>query len=134
MDKLAEQLRHDADAINVAVSVELDGRIHASLQGVRQESGRMPKDGGRHVSFWWASSLTGVAATIAIVGIINIREPEPEVAVTEPPPPTFDMPQFKWKPKPAILTESLEQELRNIESDLKKAEQAIKKDLDEIGI
>lgn len=134
MDKIAEQLRNDAEQIDVTVSAELDARIRASLQGVRQETGRMPAAGGRNVSFWWAGSLTGVAATIAIIGIINLSEPEPEAAVTEPPLPSFAMPQFKWKPKAALLTETLEQELRDIESDLKKAELRIKKDLDELGI
>lgn len=134
MDKLALQLRSDADDINVAVSAELDARIHASLASVRQESQRMPAAGKRNVSFWWASSLSGVAATIAIIGIINLGEPEPEIAVTEPPPQSFDMPKFTWRPKAAILTETLEQELKDIESDLKKAERVIKEDLDNIGI
>ena len=34
MDKLAKQLREDADRINVAISDELDERINASLRAV----------------------------------------------------------------------------------------------------
>ncbi len=131
MDKLANQLREDASKIDVAISPELDDRIHASLQGVAQEAKQSPGT-GRPVSFWWASSLTGVAAAIAIIAVVNLTEPEPEIAVTEPPFQAFAMPNFEWKPKPALLTQTLEHELSDIQSDLKKAERAVREDLDNI--
>ncbi len=131
MDKLANQLREDASKIDVAISPELDDRIRASLHGVKQDAKRSSGE-RRTSSFWWASSLTGVAAVMAIIAIVNLNEPEPEIAVTEPPIRAFAIPQFTWKPKPALLTESLEQELADIQSDLKKAEHAVREDLDEI--
>jgi len=132
MDNLAKRLREDADQIEVAVSPELDSRINASLQGVRQEASQPIATARRPAAFWWASSLTGVAAALAIVVIVNLQESEPEITVTEPAVQQFSIPRFNWKPKTAMLTETLEQELEDIQSDLKKAEQAVKDDLDEI--
>ncbi|MDH5305225.1 MAG: hypothetical protein OEW64_14155 [Gammaproteobacteria bacterium] len=134
MDKLAQQLREDANSIEVDVSPQLDARIRASLAGVRQETGRTSSGSTGRAPFWWASSLTGIAATVAIISVINLGEPDPEPAITQPPPQQFTMPQFTFKPKAAILTESLQQELDAIQSDLKKAEQVIKDDFDKIGI
>ena len=131
MDKLAKRLREDADQIEVLISPELDNRIRASLQSISQEGGSTAKN-RQSTSFWWASSLTGVAATLAIVAVVNLSEPEPEVGITEPPQQTFSIPQFDWKPKRAMLTETLDQELVDIQSDLKKAEQTVRDDLDEI--
>ena len=132
MDNLAKRLREDADQIDVAISPELDDRIYASLQGIRQEADQSVGASRRPASFWWASSLTGVAAALVLVTIVNLQGSEPEIAVTEPPVQQFSIPQFNWKPKPAMLTETLEQELEDIQSDLKKAEQAVKEDFDEI--
>jgi hypothetical protein len=132
MDNLAKRLHDDAEQIEVAVSPELDGRIAASLQGVQQEAGKSVAAGRRPASFWWASSITGVAAALAFVAIVNLTGSEPEIAVTEPPVQQFSIPQFNWKPKTAMLTQTLEQELEDIQSDLKKAEQAVKEDFDEI--
>ena len=133
MDKLAKRLHEDAARIEVAVSPELDVRIHASLQGIQQESSSQPVS-AKPAAFWWASSLTGVAAAMAVLAIVNLNTPPPETAVTEPPVTQFSFPQFSWKPKTAMLSETLEQELDNIQSDLEKAERAVKKDFDEIGL
>ena len=132
MDKLAKRLRADAEQIEVVVSPELDDRIRASIQGVKQEAAADIAVGRRPASFWWASSLTGVAATLAVIGIVNLGGPEPEIMRTEPPMQSFAMPQFDWKPQTAMLTQTLEQELENIQSDLKKAEQAVKEDIEEV--
>jgi hypothetical protein len=131
MDKLAKRLREDAQQIEIRISPELENRIEASLRSVDQDS-VAPAKSRQPASFWWASSLTGIAATIAIVAIVNLSGPEPELGITEPPQQVFSVPQFDWKPKTAILTETLEQELIDIQSDLKKAEQKVRDDLDEI--
>ena len=131
MDKLAKRLRDDAAQIEVTISAELEGRIDASLRSVRQDVAA-PAKSRQSASFWWASSLTGVAATLAIVAVVNLSKPELEVGITEPPQQAFSIPQFDWKPKPAMLTETLEQELVDIQSDLKKAEQTVRDDINEI--
>jgi hypothetical protein len=131
MDKLAKRLREDAQQIEIRISPELENRIEASLRSVDQDS-VAPEKSRQSASFWWASSLTGVAATLAIVAVVNFSKPEPQIGITEPPQQTFSVPQFDWKPKTAMLTESLEQELVDIQSDLKKAEQTVRDDIDEI--
>jgi hypothetical protein len=131
MDKLAKRLREDADQIEVLISPQLENRIEASLRSVSQD-GATPAKSRQSASFWWASSLTGVAATLAIVAVVNLSGPEPEVGITEPPQQAFSVPQFDWKTKPAMLTQTLEQELVDLQSDLKKAEQTVRDDIDEI--
>jgi hypothetical protein len=131
MDKLAKQLREDADEIRVVITPELENRIEASLRGVAQDKGELVK-GRQSALFWWASSVTGVAATLAFIALVNLSKPELETAITEPQQQTFSVPRFDWKPKPAVLTETLEQELYDIQSDLKKAEQTVRDDIDEI--
>jgi len=100
------------------------------LHSVSQE--RVPATDRRPASFWWASSLTGVAATIAVVAIVNLTGTEPEVGITEPAPTQVSIRRFDWNLQPAVLTETLEQELVDIQADLKKAEQAVRSDIEDI--
>jgi len=134
MDKLTQQLRDDADSIEVVITPQLEARIRASLLNVRQEARRPAAGGKLTAAFWWASSLTGVAATVAIIGVLNLRDPGTAIAITEPPVAQFGMPKFDWQPQAALFTATLEQELEDIQSDLKKAEQVIKEDFEDIGI
>ncbi len=131
MDKLAKRLRDDAAQIEVMISAELEGRIDASLRSVSPD-GAAPAKSRQSASFWWASSLTGVVATLAVVAVVNFSKPEPEIGITEPQLQVFSVPQFDWKLETAMLTETLEQELVDIQSDLKKAEQSVRDDIDEI--
>lgn len=130
MDKLAGKLRSDAEQIEVSISPQLDDRIRASLEGVTQDNSAA-KTRRQPAAFWWASSLTGVAATVAIVAIVNLTGPEPEVGITQPPP-SLAATQFDWKLKPAVLTRTLEQELEDIQADFKKAEQAVRSDIEDV--
>ena len=130
MDKLAKQLREDADQVEILISAELDDRIRASLHSASQE--RVPATDRRPASFWWASSLTGVAATLAVVAIVNLNGPAPETGITEPAPTQFAVSNFDWNLQPAVLTETLEQELVDFQANLKKAEQAVRSDLADI--
>ncbi len=129
MDKLAKQLRDDAAQINVEVSAQLDDRIRASLQGVTQEQPRDNLPPARPRSMWWASSLTGIAAAAALILVLNFDQPVPV-----PPQNDFAVPPILTPDlifEKAMMTEPLEQELADLEADLKKAEEAVKK---EIGI
>ena len=131
MDAFGKRLKQDAACIDASISPELEERLKASVYSTgREVPERRPRSttGG----LWWASSLTGVAATLAIVAVVNLSGPEPEVGITEPPQQAFSVPQFDWKTKPAMLTQTLEQELVDLQSDLKKAEQTVRDDIDEI--
>lgn len=126
MDKLAKQLRDDAERINVSVSDELDQRIQASLRAVTPATERQAPR-ARSPLFWLASTLTGVAAALAIIAVVNMQETEqpvvPPVTVAELPP-VIDL-----NMEAAMLTAPLQQELEALQSDLKKAEEKVKRDI-----
>ncbi len=133
MDKLAKQLKADAAKIEVQVSDELDRRITASLQGVTPERPAPPILRQRPAAFWWASSLTGVAAALVLIAIINVysrpaEEVAPQVAEISPVP-EVKTPTIDWKTQSAMLTRPLERELQDLQSDLKKAEEKVKQDV-----
>jgi hypothetical protein len=133
MDKLAKQLKADAAMIDVQVSDELDCRITASLQGVTPERPERPAKQSRPAAFWWASSLTGVAAALIVIAIINSQsqpgdDPVLQVAETSPVP-AVTTPTIDWKTESAMLTRPLQQELEDLQSDLKKAEEKVKRDI-----
>jgi hypothetical protein len=127
MDKLAKQLRDDAERINVAVSDELDHRIEASLRAVTPEVEGRPVPVSRPPLFWWASTITGVAAALAVIAIVNWQTPQqadvPPVQVADLAPP------IDLKLEAAMLTAPLEEELEALQSDLKKAEEKVRRDI-----
>ncbi len=133
MDKLAERLREDARQIDGTVSDELERRIQASLEGVTPE----PADKARQVSsrpawFWWASSLTGIAAAAAVIAILNVQAPVPEPTAADAAVNPLVMPAIDWQTEAAVLTSPLEQEIEDLQSDLKKAEEAVRQDIDRL--
>ena len=132
MDKLALQLREDAEKIDAGISAELDARLAASLHGVKPESVRHPQRESKSFSFWWASSLTGVAAAALIIVVANLRTPEPVPVAAGTTPAPLVLPSIEWNIKSAVLTSPLEQEIDNLQSDLKKAEEVVKQDIDRL--
>ena len=122
------QLREDAAKIDVEVSAQLDDRIRASLQGVTPERPGESVPPVKPRSMWWASSLTGVAAAAALILVVNLNGPEPVAPQNHIVVPVLT-PDLIFER--AMMTEPLEQELEDLEADLKKAEEAVKK---EIGI
>ena len=129
MDKLQQQLRNDAELINVEVSAELDNRIRASLEGITPERPQPEPPQQRPPSMWLASSLTGVAAAAAVILVVNLNQPEP----VEPALPTQIVSLPTLTPnlnfQPAVMTAPLQKELEDLEADLKKAEEAVRKDI-----
>ncbi len=129
MDKLADRLRQDAEEIEVSISDDLDKRITASLQGVTPE-GRAGarRERVKPLGFWWASSLTGIAAAIAVIVIINLQQ----AGAPSPATPTdvvAAVPVIDWQAETASLTGPLQQELENLQADIKRAEEQVKKDI-----
>ncbi len=133
MDKLAKQLKTDAALIDVQVSDELDRRISASLQGVTPEKTEAPVVRQRPAAFWWASSLTGIAAALAVIVLINSDRQPAEIAVVHvadtSPVPEIKTPTINWRTESAMLTQPLQRELEDLQSDLKKAEEKVKRDI-----
>ena len=131
MDKLANRLRYDAEKIEVTVSDELDRRIRASLNGVTpatdQQATTPPT---RPAGFWWASSLTGIAAAVAVIAIINSQQAAPVPQAT--PANIFAaVPVIDLKTETAMMTSPLQQELDALQSDIRKAERRVR---EEIGL
>lgn len=131
MDKLSHRLHRDADNIEVVVSNELDQRIAASLRSITPEAGSVsvPKS-RRPEMFWWASSLTGIAAAIAVIIIVNSQAPvEPATVTATPTNIIAAVPVIDWKTETAMLTGQLQQEFDDLQSDIKKAEKKVREDI-----
>ncbi|MDJ0906304.1 MAG: hypothetical protein QNI96_09820 [Woeseiaceae bacterium] len=132
MDKLANRLRDDAERIDATISEQLDDRIRASLENVTPQQPRQPERKARPVTFWWASSLTGVAAAIAVIALVNLQSPGPGTPTTEPASPPLLLPTIEWQAETAVLVSPLEEEYENLQSDLEKAEQAVRQDIERL--
>jgi len=132
MDKLAKQLKDDATRIDVRVSDEFDRRMAASLEGITPEVPDAPRVRQRPAAFWWASSLTGVAAALVLIGVINsqsqVDDAEVVPAMTSPVS-MATIPTIDWKAESAMLTRPLQRELEDLQADLKKAEEKVKKEI-----
>jgi len=129
MDKLAKRLRDDAAKIEVNVSDELDRRIEASLQAVTPEmADQRPVTPARPPLFWWASTITGIAAAVAVIAIINLQAPE-QPAADVPLNIVAAVPAIDLKVEAAVLTSPLQEELDKLQSDLQKAEEKVKRDI-----
>ena len=137
MDEFEKRLKRDADAILAEASPELRARIHASLQSTSQVRPAGKKAEPAPANLWWASSLTGLAAAIMVIVLINwnradsVPVPAENIANTTVPadpdplmaPPMLDI-------RTADFTSPLEDELVKLQSDIEKARQSVKKDLD----
>jgi hypothetical protein len=122
MDKFSQRLRDDAARIQPSISPELDYRLRASLSGVTQDK-PPEEDVRRPAIFWWASSLTGLAAALAVVAILNLGE-TPEVSApvaTINPPADRSLPRLPLRAEVAMITSPLQKELDNLAADLRKA-------------
>jgi hypothetical protein len=129
MDKLANQLRKDAENIEVSVSDELDNRIAASLRSVTPQAETVSAAKTRRPAlFWWASSLTGIAAAVVVIVIVNSQQPQIPATPT-PANIVAAVPQVDWRTETAMLTGQLQQELDDLQSDIRKAERKVREDI-----
>ena len=128
MDKLAKQLRTDAERIEVTVSDELDRRINASLRAVQPEEQLPGPAASKPPLFWWASTLTGIAAAVAVIAIVNWQVPDEPVSAT-PSNIVAAVPTIDLKAESAMLTGPLQDELDKLQSDFQKAEEKVKGDI-----
>ncbi len=132
MDKLANQLKADAALIETEISDELDRRIAASLYGVEPLQPMTAEPRQRSASFWWASSLTGVAAAFAVIAVLNSGSPTapaPLPVAQNSPVNEAITPIIDWKTESAMLTRPLQREFQDLRSDLKKAEEKVKREI-----
>ncbi|MGI9261364.1 MAG: hypothetical protein ACR2QR_04975 [Woeseiaceae bacterium] len=140
MDNFEKRLKRDADAIEVEVSPELRARIDASLHGI--EPVRQVRRETTPINMWWASSLTGLAAAVLVIVLINWNQPG---AIVTPDETTADtrtdaelptVPELPTETAPMLdirtadFASPLEVELENLQSDIEKARESVRKDLD----
>ena len=133
MDKLANRLRADAAKIDAEISAQRDSRIQASLIASEPDGARQRKPARRPVSFWLASSLTGVAAALAVIVVLNIVDSNKPAAVPRTvaanPAQALQIPALDLDVEAAMLTAPLAQELEDLQADLKKAEEVVRGDV-----
>ena len=132
MDKLEQRLREDAALIRAEVSAEFDKRLAASLEAAAAERPAPRQRRRARGSFWWASSLTGLAAAAGLIALLNLWPAatdesgvRPTVAGPVGDPPIMPL----LRVETAVLTAPLEQELDDLEADLEKARKAVREDL-----
>lgn len=130
MDKFSRRLREDAAMIDAEISPELDARIQASLHNVSPEATRQRARPVRSHTFWLASTITGVAAALALIAIINLDNGEiaPEVTA-ENAVQQITLPEVDLNAEAAMLTGPLADELEKLQQDLKKAEETVREDV-----
>ena len=124
MDSFEERLKRDAAAVRADVSPELENRLRASLENVATVK---PKPRIRRPAwFWLASSLTGTAAALTVIAVLNRQEPAtpPAAAAVEP---LLSMPDLNVRP---AMLGPLEDELDKLKSDLEKAERVVREDVE----
>lgn len=129
MDKFSNRLREDAAKIDAQVSPELDERIRASLRNISPEAARPRPQPMRSHTFWLASTVTGVAAALALIAIINLDDDVlPEVTADNAVQQTA-FPELDLNAEAAMLTGPLSDELEKLQQDLRKAEAAVREDV-----
>ncbi len=135
MDKLTSKLRDDASRIDAEIPAQLDSRIRASLNAIEPEATKRRQPARRPVSFWLASSLTGVAAAVAVIAVLNVMESTEPAAVPQAaagntvPPVGIPVLDLDLDVEAAMLTSPLARELEDLQADLKKAEEIVRGDV-----
>jgi hypothetical protein len=137
MDEFESRLKRDAEAVQAEISPQLRSRIDASLRGVEPIK-PVPAPRSASPRLWWASSLTGLAAVIALVLIGTFNRPDSTdvqevdvIARTEPLLPV-DLPLLspELDIRSAEFVSPLEEELLKLRSDLEKARENVRQDVD----
>ena len=136
MDEFENRLKRDAEEIRAAVSPELRTRIDASLRATEQIR-PVPESRTAGMNLWWASSLTGLAAAIIVIVLINWNRPTTELvpveAVAGETVPDYDneIPSlYRPQIKTAEFTNPLEEELVRLQAEIERARQNVKEDID----
>ena len=135
MDKFASRLRDDASRIDAEISAQLDSRIRASLNATGPEAPQRRQPARRPVSFWLASSVTGIAAAVAVIAVLNVMDSTEPAAVSQNvagntvPPVGIPVLDLDLQVEAATLTSPLARELEDLQADLKKAEELVRGDV-----
>jgi hypothetical protein len=139
MDEFKKRLKQDADGIHAEVSQKLEDRIRASLRATRRHA---PQSKRRSATskLWWASSLTGLAAALIAIVVVNLQpvavEPAAPVAANLQTVPDYQGYMEQLQERLPLRTDSveftrgLEEELVRLQADLEKARENVSRDID----
>ena len=134
MDEFENRLKRDAEDIQATVSPELRTRIDASLRATEQIR-PVPESRTPDVNLWWASSMTGLAAAVIVIVLINWNRPATELVPAETiasvPEVSSELPAlYRPQIKTAEFTNPLEEELVKLQADIERARLSVKEDID----
>lgn len=137
MDEFENRLKRDADAVHAPVSPELRERIDASIRATNRIQ-PVADDRAPGHNLWWASSLTGLAAAVVVIVLINWNQPTTELAPLEPVanrtvPAAFEEIQGLNPPrliKTAEFATPLEEEMARLQADIERAQATVRKDIE----
>ncbi len=145
MDELHKRLKRDAEQLQAGTSPEMRLRLKASLSAARDTRTmavkRPESTESSQGSAWWLSAITGIAAVLLVVFLINrdsLEETGGEavslnnhlpVEASDLPEDWFVTGGLDMNIQPADLTRSLEEELSNLQSDLEKARENVERDV-----
>lgn len=135
MDKIEQRLKQDAELIRADVSPQLRSRIDASLRSTVPARERSER-GDFSFPMWLAASLSGVAAAVLVIVLVNrdigrVEIPaDGSVARSVPEYVQRVERRFPLQVETAELTAPLEKELQDLKSDIEKARENVEEDLD----
>ena len=131
MDEFERRLKRDAEDIRAGISPELRSRIDASLHATEQIR-PVPESRDSGMNLWWASSLTGLAAAIIVIVLINWNQPATGPLPDATVPNYVNEFQSLYPPqiKTAEFTKPLEEELVRLQADIERARESVKEDID----
>lgn len=137
MDEFEKRLKRDAENIEAGMSPELRQRIDASLRGTERIE-PVPESRAGSFKIWWTSSLTGLAAAIIVIVLVNWNRPVTEVLPAEPVAertvPVAIEELYELNPprliKTADFTTPLEEELAKLQADIERARATVRKDIE----
>lgn len=136
MDEFESRLKDDAQQIRTGDPAALRARIDASLRGT-EPIRPVPESRDSRMNLWWSSSITGLAAAIIVIVLINWNRPvEPEIPAE--PVAGVTVPRYiedlenLYPPRirNADFTDPLEDELVKLRADLEKARKGVAKDIE----
>lgn len=149
MDRFENRLKRDAALIEADVSSRLADRIDASLHSADRELPASAKPSRKtfddHLSgnLWLASSLTGLAAAVAVFWLLSNDSESPQgsnppITTVNTVPPVPDHRAYLAELQQNLplnvenveFTEGLEQEMTRLRADLERARANVSKDID----
>jgi len=135
MDEFEQRLKHDAEKIDTGDTAALRARIDASIRATNRIR-PVPETRDSGIGLWWASSITGLAAALVVIVLINVNRPDTpdtpaEPVVHETVPEYIEELQGLARPeiRTADFTSPLEDELVRLRADIERARQTVREEI-----